>query len=172
MTMESLAPFTYARPSAPPNPFAKRRAEDFQHSEALVVAAGAAAFGLTLGAVTAVAVGRIYPPVVVAGLLVLFLYAFNLAARSFGELLDRRDWFGASLYSLHILSFGLWPFAVMLFSPASLQFWFGFHMLLATLAAFLILAQPSARIIYRIGVHAGLLAALTAYQGVMQAIGG
>lgn len=149
----------------------RRYGEDFRHSEMVVVAFGAAAFGLMFGAVLAVAVGRVYPPVAAATILLLYVYAFHLASQSFSEILQGRQWFDAALFTLHVLAFGLWPFAVMLFAPSTMQFWFGLLMLLGTLAAFLILGRPTARVVYRTGAQSALLGGLTAYQGVLMSIG-
>jgi len=148
-----------------------RGAREFRRIERWVVAFGASAFGLLAGATLAVGVGRVDAPVASAAILMLFGFAFHLASKSFVETLRARAWFGAALLTLHLLTFGLWPFQVFLFDPRSAAFWTGLFALMGTLAAFLWLSAPSARIVFRISFQAALLAALTAYQGVIVAIG-
>ncbi|MBI1186816.1 MAG: hypothetical protein GC206_05700 [Alphaproteobacteria bacterium] len=160
-----------AFPSLPYAAGARRRVREFRSIERLVVASGAAAFGLLAGALLAMSVGRVETPAAIAAIMLLFGFAFHMAATSFVEILRARAWGGAGLFALHMLAFGLWPFQVLLFNPASLEFWVGLGALLATLAAFLWLSAAPARVVFRTSAQAALLAALTAYQGVLVAIG-
>ncbi|NWG52393.1 MAG: hypothetical protein HXY28_01610 [Hydrogenophilaceae bacterium] len=162
-----------AFPSIPyaPGWRARRRLREFRSLERLVVAFGAAASGFAAGALLAMAVGRVDEPAAVAAILLLFGFAFHMAAKSLVEIIRAGAWFGAALFALHMLAFGLWPFQVLLFNPASLEFWVGLAALLGTLAAFLWLSSPPARVVFRTSAQAALLAGLTAYQGVLVAIG-
>jgi hypothetical protein len=162
-----------AFPSIPYAPGARvrRRLREFRTLERLVVAFGAAAFGFAAGAFLAMSVGRVDEPAAVAGIMLLFGFAFHMAAKSFVDILRARAWFGATLFALHMLAFGVWPFQVLLFNPITLDFWLGLAALLGTLAAFLWLSAPPARVVFRTSAQAALLAGLTAYQGVLLAIG-
>ncbi|MGE0045509.1 MAG: hypothetical protein AB7J28_02955 [Hyphomonadaceae bacterium] len=152
-------------------PWGRRKASEFNSSECVVVVLGATAAGLAAGALMALSVGSWPRNIVAAGTLIAFLAAFWIAARAFTETVGRRNWMATTFHALHILAFAIWPFAVMLYDPASLHFWLGHATLLLTTLTFLVSTHPNARTVYAAVREAGLIALITGYWGVCAAIG-
>ena len=156
---------TYASYTVDARPVART---DFHRSERLITLIGACAFGAALGFGVAVAVGQADMWALFLAAAVVLAVALYPAAANMADARASRSSGCRFAATMHIGALLAWPLAT--------QFAGNFYWLVpvTALSSLVLLAScwsgPS-RVVYRMGLQGGLVAALAAQQGTMAMIG-
>lgn len=143
----------------------------FRRGEGIALAVGGICIGTMLGITLFFGFGRIASGAPVAAALIAYVYAMRLAGLSMSDVIAIRSRSATTLFALHMAALGIWPLAIMLYTPDSWLYWLALPVALIALGVFLVIVRAPARSIYRTSVHISLIAAIAAYRWMWMELG-
>ena len=148
------------------------RRADFRRLERIVILAGGAALGLTIGFTTAIGLGRPSQAALILSGAVFGALALYLCSRTLRESLARSAYGCAAATVAHAAALLAWPLTALFAPVSALAFWSAPFIAISALVLFASCWGGSPRAVYRLGLQGALVAALAAYQGALVIMAG
>lgn len=145
--------------------------DDFDRRERFAVLLGGAGLGAMAGFALVMSAGHLSLLTIALMTAPVLALALHLTSRTLTEAIQRRAYGCATATFLHAAALIAWPMAALLTPLSPLNFWMAPTLGVSALIMFASCWEGPQRAVYRLGMQALLIGAVTAHQGVMLLMG-